>query len=385
MTTRAEPAALCDGYVEMDGCLKIDVGSGCGPYPVLVGPVLGRVADLLKRFAPAYRYAVVSDSNVAQLWGDRVVSECALGGLEAELFVFPAGEEHKTRESWRRLTDALLSAGMGRDSCVVAVGGGVTGDLAGFVAATFLRGVKLVQVPTSYLAMIDASVGGKVGVDTALGKNLVGAFHAPSLVLADPAVLATLPARERIQGLVEAVKHGAVLDPDHLEALVQEARGLVDADEELARTVVADSVRIKVSVVARDEREGGYREVLNFGHTVAHAVEAASGYRIPHGSAVAWGMVVEARVGERLGITEIGTRDLLVGALRGLGVDLERVRGLAANSHVVGYLNADKKSRRGETRMVLLKRIGEVARADDGSWSHGVDEALMGRSLAARA
>ena len=203
---------------EVSGSPGVSVHAVGGDYRVLVDAgLLSRLPELLREHAPAYRYAFVSDDNVAPLHAERLVADCRSEGLNADLFVFPAGEASKTRKQWSILTDAMIDAGLGRDGCVVALGGGVTTDLAGFVAATFMRGLPVVQLPTSYLAMIDASVGGKTGVDVRAGKNLVGSFHPPTVVVADPEVLETLPQAERGQGLVEAFKHGAVLDAEYLE------------------------------------------------------------------------------------------------------------------------------------------------------------------------
>jgi 3-dehydroquinate synthase len=253
----------------------------------------------------------------------------------------------------------------------VSVGGGVTTDLAGFVAATYLRGVPVVQVPTSYLAMIDASVGGKTGVDTSAGKNLVGAFHPPRLVVADTTVLRTLPRQERAQGLVEAFKHGAILDAayfDRLEARVDE---LMEAEAGAAAEAVLRSVELKAGVVSEDELEGGYRQILNFGHTLGHALEAASEYAVGHGSAVALGMLLEADLGERLGVTEPGTRERLAGPLARLVGSPPSVDAEAA----VPFLRADKKVRGGRMRTVLLRRLGEVDPGD--GWSHEVSEEML--------
>lgn len=353
---------------------RVTVKSRAGSYTVEIGSgsTVG-LAEKLTSLVPAHRYAVISDSNVAPLHGEGVLEALSDAGLSAEIFSFPAGERYKTRKTWSILTDAMLTSGLGRDTGVVGVGGGVTGDLAGFVAATFLRGVPFVQVPTSYLAMVDASVGGKVGVDTKSGKNLVGAFHPPRHVASDPLFLDTLPRRERSQGLVEAVKHGAILSAAHLAALDAHAVGLLAAEPGVAAETVADSVKLKAAVVEGDELEGGWREILNFGHTIAHAVEMASQYRVSHGRAVAWGMVVEARLGEQIGTTETGTASRLTEVLKRFEIDLGVGREVAVDA-LVHALAADKKTRRGQPRFVLLRRIGEVARSEDGTWSRAVSE-----------
>lgn len=349
-----------------------------GSYDVLVQA--GVLADLPRLVADrvrAARFAVISDGNVAPTHGHAVMEECREAGLDASLFTFPAGEASKTRKSWSILTDELLDAGYGRDACVIAVGGGVTTDLAGFVAATFLRGIPVVQVPTSYLAMIDASVGGKTGVDVHAGKNLVGAFHAPSLVVADPEVLATLPIEERAQGLVEAFKHGAILDADYFASLEESVADLMAADAEAAEPAVLRSVELKAAVVTEDEFEGGYRQILNFGHTLGHALEAASKYALGHGSAVAIGMLMETRLGESLGVTEPGTYERLRVALEGLLGPLEEVP--IEPEAAVQFLRTDKKARDGTPRVVLLRKLGEV---DPGErWSHAVAETVLAEAL----
>jgi 3-dehydroquinate synthase len=286
------------------------------------------------------------------------------------LLRFPAGEEHKNRATWARLTDAMLAAGCGRDTAVLALGGGVTGDLAGFVAATYLRGVPVVQVPTSLVAMIDSAIGGKTGVDTEAGKNLVGAFHPPALVVVDPEATATLARPQRAQGLVEALKHGAIVDAPYFDALESDLPALLAGEPAATENAVLRSVEIKASVVAEDEREGSRRQILNFGHTVGHALEAASGYGLSHGESVALGMVLEARLGERLGVTAAGTAERLEGAVRALGLASRPAPGTNVSA-VLGFLGADKKRRAGKARYVLLEELGRVSSGE--GWSHAVE------------
>ena len=355
---------------------SVRTGGRAAEYQVLVGHgLLASLPDLLSEHAPAHRYAVITDSTVAELYGTAVLQMISESGLAADLFSFPAGERHKTRAHWTALTDGLLGKGFGRDSCVVALGGGVVGDLAGFVAATYMRGVPVVQVPTSLVAMIDASIGGKTGVDVAEGKNLVGAFHAPNLVVADPDVIRTLPREERAQGLVEAVKHGAIMDPPYLEELEIDMPTLLDGEVEPVERAVARSVELKAEIVSTDERESGRREILNFGHTLGHAVEGVSAYGVSHGSAVALGMFLEARLGEELGVTERGVADHLARITGTLGIDLELPHGAAPNE-IMSYLGLDKKARHGRPRFVLLSGIGSVHRTGD-LWSQSVDENLV--------
>ena len=354
----------------------VRAGGQAADYRVLVGSgLLAALPDLLADHAPAHRYALITDSTVAGLYGNAVLEALRGSGLAADLFSFPAGERHKTRAHWADLTDGLLAGGYGRDSCVVALGGGVVGDLAGFVAATYMRGVPVVQVPTSLVAMIDASIGGKTGVDVEVGKNLVGAFHAPNLVVADPDVIRTLPREERAQGLVEAVKHGAIMDDLYLEDLELNMPALLDGEVGAVERAVARSVELKAEVVSADEHESGRREILNFGHTLGHAVEAASAYEMPHGTAVALGMYLEARLGQVLGVTESGVAERFARITETLGIGLE-LPGGAEPSEIMSYLRLDKKTRHGRPRFVLLTRSGTVHCADD-SWSQAVDESLV--------
>ena len=323
------------------------------------------------------RGVVIADSNVDPLLGERVARVVtAVTGSPAVRLSFPAGEASKTRETWAMLTDRMLEEGVTREAAVVAVGGGVTGDLAGFVAATYMRGLRLVQVPTSLLAMVDASVGGKTAVDVPAGKNLVGAFHQPAVVLADLDTLVTLPERELRSGLAEAVKHGAIADAEHLGWIADEAGALLAADGEALGVLVHRSVEIKRDVVVRDERESGPRQLLNFGHTVAHALETATGYGMLHGEAVAVGMVAEARIGERLEITEAGTADRLAEVLSDLRLPTSLPDGLAPEE-LVPYARRDKKARQGAIACTLIARIGEPAE----EWSTVVPEDALLASL----
>ena len=355
---------------------SVEVGSGPGAYSVLVGRGLLRsLGELLKEHAPAHRYAVVSDSNVAALYGDSTRESLRNCGLDAELFNFAAGERHKIRSTWEELTDRLLNSGFGRDSCMVALGGGVTGDLAGFVAATYMRGIPVVQVPTSLVAMVDASVGGKTGVDVAVGKNLVGAFHPPLLVLADPDVVETLPKAERAQGLIEAVKHGVIMDSAYLDALDREVPQILAGEPAAVERAVLRSVALKAEVVSADEREAGRREILNFGHTLGHAIEAASSFGVSHGTAVAGGMVLEARLGAAMGVTVEGASERIEEVIDNVGLPRGLPEG-AAPTEIMSYLALDKKVRDGRSRFVLISQIGMVYHAHD-SWSHPVEEHLV--------
>jgi 3-dehydroquinate synthase len=357
--------------------VTVRADGGRADYPVvLAGGALEWLGELARERLPGVRrWAVISDTTVAPLYAPAARASLEGAGLASSVHTFPAGEKNKTRKSWSILTDELVEQGLGRDGGVVALGGGVVGDLAGFVAATFMRGVPVVQVPTSVVAMVDSAVGGKTGVDTGAGKNLVGSFHPPALVLVDPTTLRTLPPAQRAQGWAEAVKHGAILDEPYLRDLERDVEGLLGADAAVAGAAVARSIELKAGVVGLDEREADVREVLNFGHTLGHALEAESGYELSHGSAVSIGMVLEARLGESVGVTARGSVERLAAVLSRLGLPTTPPDGLDA-ARVEACTHRDKKVRGGHPRFVLLERIGSVAQ--EGGWAREVSsEAVL--------
>lgn len=354
-----------------------------GSYPVRVEPGgLAGLGGLVGEHLAGRRVAMIADETVAALYrrGQLGDSSPAEGRWDGVTLTFPPGERSKTRETWSRLTDELLRLGFGRDSGIVALGGGVAGDLAGFVAATYMRGVPYVQVPTTLLAMLDASVGGKTGVDTAEGKNLIGAFHPPAAVLADPAVLATLPEREYRSGLAEAVKHGLIADREYFEWIEREAGRLVARDAAALRHLVRRSVEIKAAVVSEDEREGGRRAILNAGHTVAHAIEGATEYRVPHGEAVALGLVAEAALAAGLGLAtpEPGAR--VVALLERLGLPTRVPEPVSADG-LIAAMGSDKKNRGREIRFALPREIGTMGSGPD--WTTEAGEPSIRAALAA--
>jgi 3-dehydroquinate synthase len=349
-------------------------------YQVALGAGLrDEFAARIAESAPAHRYAVVSDDNVASHHAPALVSALGEHG-HASLHLMRAGEASKTRETWGQLTDQLLDAGCGRDTTIIALGGGVVGDMAGFVAATFMRGVPFVQCPTSLLAMIDASIGGKTGVDTPSGKNLVGAFHQPSAVLVDVELLGTLPIAHRRAGLAEAIKHGVIADADYLARLDSMLSSILQADPAAMLDVVGRSVEIKAEFVRADPREAGMRKALNFGHTIGHAIEFASDFTLLHGEAIAIGMVLEARLAERIGAAARGTAEAIEGVLRRAGLPVERPASLRTDV-VLAATRTDKKARGGAVAYALPSRIGVMAAADQG-WVIRVDDAAVREVLA---
>ena len=359
--------------------------SGQLPYPVIVQRgLLSTLSQQVSECAPAYRYAVIVDSTVFTHH-----SEVLKRGFPSDRTLFltvPPGEREKTREQWARLTDALLDWGAGRDTTIVAVGGGVVCDLAGFVAATFMRGVPIVQVPTTLLAMVDASVGGKTGVDTLAGKNLVGAFHNPSAVIVDPDVLVSLPLPVFRSGLAEMIKHGVLSSESYFDALVRalpELSGESPAHVEALTELIADSIGIKAKVVIEDEREGGIRQTLNFGHTIAHAIEQQAGYDMLHGDAVAIGMIVETEIASLLGIADASVVQRVRDAVARAGLPVSVPAGTDLEV-VLAATYGDKKARGGVARYALPERIGAMT-IGDGAWSVGVSDDVARAALQAHA
>ena len=352
-------------------------------YDIVIGRgLLGELPALAQAACPAARYAVITDSHVAALYAGRVATPFHDATLPAEIFEFPAGEWNKTRETWAMLSDKMLAARLGRDCAVVALGGGVVGDVAGFVAATYLRGVPYIQAPTTLLAMIDSSIGGKTGVDVPAGKNLLGAFHQPRLVVADLDLLGTLPASQLAAGIAEAVKHGAIADPGYFAFLEREHDAVTTKRPDALEQLVRRSVEIKAGVVAADERETGRRAILNFGHTVAHAVEATVQFAVLHGEAVAIGMVHEARLAERLGIAAAGMADRIERLLQRYGLPLE-LPASATPDALLAIMQLDKKARAGAVRFALPEAVGRM-HAAGGSWTVAAPEDVVRDVLAGR-
>ncbi len=349
--------------------------------PELFGVALGRrklvliTDDIVGRYYDEWTRATAE----ARALGSRPSDAGIRLRCEARL-TFPAGEASKTRETWQRLSDEMLATGLDRQSAIVALGGGVVGDLAGFVAATFLRGVPYAQVPTTLLAMLDASVGGKVGVDTPLGKNLIGAFHPPAIVAADPLTLLSLPDRVFRSGLAEAIKHGVIADPDYFAWIESNARRILAKDLQAITYLVHRSVQIKATVVSEDEREGGKRAILNAGHTIAHGLEHQSDYRLPHGEAVALGLIAECRIAERMGLTEGGLAERVTGLVRALGLPTRSGPGVHIARALEGMLH-DKKNRDGQVRLALPTALG-VMHSGEGQWTVPVSTDLLASALA---
>ncbi len=305
------------------------------------------------------RVAVIADAAVAALYAEGLLRACAARALLVQLFTFPPGEPSKCRARKERIEDALFGAGFGRDSVIVALGGGVTGDLAGFTAATFCRGVPYVQIPTTVLAMADSSIGGKTGIDVPAGKNMVGAFHQPDAVFMDPRVLATLPPREVRAGLAEIVKHALIRDRTLFAALKDEIPALLapDAHPDAFGRLLLRSCAIKAEVVVADEAEDGLRQILNFGHTTGHALEALSGWELLHGEAVALGIRAALDLSVQCAGLAPGEAAAAAALLDSLTMPARREFSIPA---AMDRMRADKKARGGEVLFVLLEAIGHA-------------------------
>lgn len=336
----------------------IPVRLGARAYDIVVERgALGTLGARLRSLGVGSRTALVSSPSVLRLHGKQALESLEAAGFTTVPVEIPDGEAAKTLAVAAQCWNALFEAGLDRTSTVVALGGGAVGDLAGFVAATFMRGVHLVHVPTTVLAQVDASIGGKTAIDHPRAKNLIGAFHQPRLVLTDPATLASLPEREFRSGLAEIIKHGIVLDAAYFAAVEASAAAILSRDLPTLERIIAGSCRLKAAIVERDEREAELRHVLNYGHTIGHALEAATGYdRWTHGEAVALGIVGEARLAERLGLTTRPTVERQERLLAAVGLPTHD-GGIDADAVLAG-IGRDKKSRDGRVPFVLAPAIG---------------------------
>ena len=321
-------------------------------YPVHIGRgLLDCCGELISAVVKGKKCALVTDSTVVNLYADRVLLSLEKAGIEARLCVFPAGEQSKNLTTYAALVEQFSAMGLTRSDFVVALGGGVTGDMAGFAAATWQRGVAYIQMPTTFLAASDSSVGGKTAVDLPAGKNLVGAFHQPKMVICDTDTFDTLPEAVFADGVAETVKHGLIADADFFRLLMEEdIREHIDA-------VVGRNIAIKAAVVGEDEFERGKRKLLNFGHTLGHAVEKRSDFSITHGHAVAIGMVLASRAAEKLGFSPPGTLDTVLACNQRFG--LPTACPYSAEEIYTAAIS-DKKRQGGSIDVVVLSRVGQA-------------------------
>jgi 3-dehydroquinate synthase len=354
--------------------IEIHVALGENGYPIRIGAGLLAEPSAWRSAVRGRHVLVVTDAHVAALHLAPV--RAALADHTHDVLVLDPGESAKTITNAERIFDRLAALGASRDGVVIALGGGVVGDLAGFAAACWMRGIDFIQMPTTLLAMVDSSVGGKTGVNLAAGKNLVGAFHQPRVVVADTSTLATLPAREYAAGLAEVVKYGAIGDAAFFEWLEANASALIGHGGDALAEAIAVSCRCKAGIVARDERENGERALLNFGHTFGHAIESASGYgTLLHGEAVAIGMVLAAALSSHLGLAPDADCARLARLLSRFALPTQRPAGLDPD-RLIERMRLDKKNVSGRLRLVLWRGIGKAEIAAD------VDEGAIRDALA---
>jgi 3-dehydroquinate synthase len=337
---------------------RIGVQTGRASYEVIVERgAIDRAAEYLAPILAKRRAFVVADSGSWAAQGERLIA--GLAGVDATVLRFPGGEERKRLSQVENLADQMHAAGADRSACVIAFGGGIVGDMGGFLAASYMRGVDVVQIPTTLLAQVDAAIGGKTGVNLSQGKNLFGAFHQPKLVLMDPVALDTLPEREYRAGLYEVIKSGIIRSRSLFGLLAVERQSILKRDPDLLESVIADCARIKAEVVSADEREGDLRRILNYGHTLGHALEAETGYRtLLHGEAVAFGMIAAGRLAEITNLLTSDARESIERTILDYG-PIAPFSGVTAAS-LEARLGGDKKTIGGKVHFVLAESIGQV-------------------------
>ena len=352
--------------------ISVPVATPSRSYEVLIGSgLLPRAGECLGKLLENRRAFVVTVPPVRRRWARALLKSLSAAGIETAILEMPDGERSKRLTTLEKLAEKLVKQGADRGVTLIALGGGVVGDVTGFLASIYMRGVDVIQVPTTVLAQVDAAIGGKTGVNLVSekvsgkvsGKNLLGTFHQPRAVLIDPAVLETLPSREYHAGLYESLKCGIIGDPGLFKLFEDQRREILDRDPVVVEKVIADSVRLKASVVSADEREGGLRQVLNFGHTIGHALEAETRYtQLLHGEAVAWGMIAATHIALSTGKVDSVTAGRITNSVLGFG-RLPRMKIQTAS--ILKRLRSDKKTRQGVVHFILPREIGKVEIASD--------------------
>ena len=344
---------------------ELTVGLNERSYPIIIeSGCLNRIAADLAVRGIAKRYAIITDSRVVKLYGEQLLDQLVAAGIQARLFPFPEGEKNKNMVTIGALASRLAQAGYDRHDGLIALGGGVTGDITGFLASIYMRGIPFVQIPTSLLAQVDSSVGGKTGVDIAEGKNLIGTFYQPKAVYIDCAVLATLAREELLSGLAEVIKYGIICDSQFFTFLAEHRRQILHLEDEAIARMIETCCRLKADVVAKDEREGGIRRILNFGHTLGHAIEAASQYSLSHGFAVAIGMQLAAQLSVMKRRLSGGDAEQIYATISAYGLPTEVPPHLDSR-RIKSYLKSDKKAVGGQVVFVLPDAIGSTYITDE--------------------
>lgn len=348
-------------------------------YEIEIGYKLGKkLIDDIKAglVGNIKKYVVITDSNVKNLYADGVLELLKLNGYKADLIVFPAGEENKTRKTKEFVEDTMLELGYRRDCCIIAIGGGVVTDLAGFVAGTFGRGIPFINYATTLLAAADASVGGKTAVDTPLATNLIGLFNQPRKVYIDIATWKTLPVRQISSGLAETIKHACIADRNFFNYINDNMQAIFDMDDEVCQHIAQKNCSIKYKVVMKDERESGLREILNLGHTVGRAIETVSGYRLLHGEALSIGLMAEVKLAGKLGYSTDSDERMMKNILENAKLPTV-IPDYIDREQLLKKLYTDKKVKNGALRFVLQRGIGEIAAFGDNQYAKEITESLV--------
>ena len=339
---------------EIDNSYDIVIGNG----------LLDSLAMELKK-VPANEFAVITDSNIAGTYGKKLINSLKKENIDVHLITFSAGEKSKSRKTKEKIENEMLRLNLGRDACIIALGGGVVGDLAGFVAATYMRGIPYIQVPTTLLAMVDSSIGGKVGVDTIHAKNAIGAFYQPKKVIIDLDFLNTLQKNELSNGLAELIKHALIKDSNFFHSLEKNICKILKLDSDALKTAIKRSCEIKADIVMQDEKEKGIRRILNYGHTIGHAIESSLNYRISHGNAIAIGMNYAAKLSAKLGHLHEGSVIRQNNLLEYAGLPHKLSHHKLKPRKLLEHVQYDKKIINGRINFVLLNSIGDAFISDD--------------------
>jgi 3-dehydroquinate synthase len=349
----------------------VNVALGDRSYDIEIGAALDQAGARLQGLDLGRKMAVVTNPLVKKLYGERLISGLKSAGFLVMSIEVPDGEQSKSLDWANSIYTALLINSFDRKSALVALGGGVIGDLTGFAAATFMRGVPFIQVPTTLLAMVDSSVGGKTGVNHPMGKNMIGAFYQPRKVLMDLGCLRSLPREEFLAGMAEVIKYGVIRDAAFFDYLEKNREKILALEPEALEYIVRRSCEIKAEVVAKDERESGLRAILNFGHTVGHAIETAESYTLRHGYAVAIGMVYASRLAHKTGLCDASVPERVETLVRsyGLPADLSALGRRQSVAGLMDTMRIDKKAEAGKVKLVLPKKIGEVVITKE--WEEG--------------
>ncbi|HXY55429.1 MAG TPA: 3-dehydroquinate synthase [Nitrospirota bacterium] len=349
----------------------VKVSLGDRSYDIEIGTSLDHIGGRLQGLGFGQKLALVTNPTIKNLYGQRVADSLKMAGFLVLSIEIPDGERYKTLDWANAIYTALLINGFDRKSALAALGGGVIGDLTGFAAATFMRGVPLVQIPTTLLAMVDSSVGGKTGVNHPMGKNMIGAFYQARKVLIDLGVLKTLPKEEFLSGMAEVIKYGVIWDADLFDYLDKNREKILSLDSNALIHIIRRSCEIKATVVSKDEREGGLRSILNFGHTVGHSLETAENYTMRHGYAIAIGMIYASRLANKSGLCDSSVPNRVEGLIKsyGLPTNLAALNRKPTLTELMETMQIDKKTEGGKVRFVLPKRIGEVVTTKD--WDEG--------------